>query len=50
MFMNDYEANMIYELEYKSRNGNKDRELYQNQRHHAIHLTQLLLYIFGLHK
>lgn len=45
MFMNDYEANMIYKLEYRTYKESSYEEIHKNQRHHAIHLSQLLVYM-----
>ncbi|WP_169907555.1 hypothetical protein [Priestia abyssalis] len=45
MFMNDYEANMIYKLEYRTWKENKYEGIHENQKRNAIHLGQLLVYM-----
>lgn len=43
--MNDYEANMIYKLEYRICKKNHYEGIHENQKRHAIHLSQLLVYM-----
>lgn len=45
--MNDYEATMIYKLEYRTCKESKYKGIHENQKRHAIHLSQLLIYMLG---